>query len=197
MLRANIGYGPWDVLSDGISKTTGITIGTASILVGVAIMVFVFLFKEKIGLGSLLNMVLVGVFMDLILGLGVIPAQLHFIPGIAMLVAGMSTLAFASWLYISSGFGAGPRDSLMVIAVRKTGLPVGVCRSSIEFLAVVTGWLLGGMVGMGTIIVVFGIGFCVQICFRLLRFDAAAIEHETLAGTWHTMLKVFGKEEQV
>ena len=194
MLKANIGYGPWDVLSDGISKTVGITIGVASILVGSVIMVLLIWLKEKVGLGSFLNMLLVGVFMDLILGLGVIPGQEGFIRGVIMLAAGMSVLAFASWLYISSGFGAGPRDSLMVIAVRKTGLPVGVCRSSIELAAVTTGWLLGGMAGVGTIIAAFGIGLFVQICFRLLRFDAAAVRHESLADTWITIQKAVSRE---
>ena len=72
----------------------------------------------------------------------------------------------------------------MVALTRRTGLAVGICRGSIELAAVITGWCLGGMVGAGTVISAFAIGLCVQITFRLLRFDAAKVQHETLDQTW-------------
>ncbi|MFA5564150.1 MAG: hypothetical protein WDA32_08185, partial [Candidatus Caldatribacteriota bacterium] len=96
-----------------------------------------------------------------------------------------------TYLYIDTGFGAGPRDGLMVALARITKLPIGICRGVIEFMAVVSGWLLGGMVGIGTVLAAFGIGFCVQITFYFLKFDATKVEHETIAYTYR---KYFKKE---
>ncbi len=182
-LKANIGYAPWEVLHVGISKTTGMSIGIASILVGLLVCVIVWLMKENLGLGTLLNMVLIGVFIDLILLLNFPPKMSEFPQGVLMMMAGLFIISFGSYFYIGSGFGAGPRDSLMVVMKRKTGLPVGVCRGGIELTAVFLGWLLGGMVGIGTVIAAFGIGFCVQITFKFLKFDPTVIKHETLSQT--------------
>ena len=182
-MKANIGYGPWEVFHAGLGKTIGMSIGNVSIITGLVIVLLVFFMGEKLGLGTLLNMILIGVFMDALLGLGFIPAMKHWLPAFLLLLAGLFVIALASYFYIGSGFGAGPRDSLMVALTRKTGLAVGICRGSIEVAAVITGWFLGGMVGAGTVISAFAIGFCVQITFRLLRFDATQIHHETLEQT--------------
>ncbi len=186
-LNANIGYAPWEVFHVGFSKTTGISLGTASILVGAIILILTIMLGEKVGLGTILNMVLIGVFLDVILGLHIIPSTHNFAIGILMLIAGLFIIALASYFYIGSAFGAGPRDSLMVALTRKTKLPVGVCRGTIELLAVFAGWRLGGMFGIGTIISAFAIGFCVQTTFKLLRFDTTKIQHETLGLTYKNL----------
>lgn len=186
-LNANIGYAPWEVFHVGFSKTTGISLGTASIIVGAIILILTILLGEKVGLGTILNMVLIGVFLDVILGLHIIPSTHNFAIGILMLIAGLFIIALASYFYIGSAFGAGPRDSLMVALTRKTKLPVGVCRGTIELLAVFAGWRLGGMFGIGTIISAFAIGFCVQTTFKLLRFDTTKIQHETLGLTYKNL----------
>ncbi|MDF2845249.1 MAG: hypothetical protein K0R00_3675 [Herbinix sp.] len=186
-LNANIGYAPWEVFHVGFSKTTGISLGTASIIVGAIILILTILLGEKVGLGTLLNMVLIGVFLDVILGLHIIPSTHNFGIGILMLITGLFIIALASYFYIGSAFGAGPRDSLMVALTRKTKLPVGVCRGTIELLAVFAGWRLGGMFGIGTIISAFAIGFCVQATFKLLRFDTTKIQHETLGLTYKNL----------
>lgn len=102
------------------------------------------LLGEKLGLGTILNMLLIGVFIDLLYGANIIPVTDNFIVGLLMVILGLFIIAFASYFYIGSGFGAGPRDSMMVALNRKTGLPVGVCRGTIELLAVFVGWRLGG-----------------------------------------------------
>lgn len=187
-MNANIGFAPWDVFHVGIANQIGLTIGTVSILVGLVICIVTVLLGEKLGLGTLLNMVLIGVFIDLLLGLRIIPKADHFATGIVMDLIGLFIIALASYYYIGSAFGAGPRDSLMVALTRKTGLPVGICRGTIELIAVFVGWRLGGMVGVGTILSAFAIGFCVQITFRILKFDATQITHETLD---RTIVKLF------
>ena len=155
----------------------------ASILLGLVICIIVAMAGEKLGVGTLLNMVLIGVFLDLILELQVIPLMNGFPTGIIMMMAGLFVISLGSFFYMGSGFGAGPRDSLMVVLERKTGLPVGVCRALIESSAVLFGWLMGGPVGLGTVLAAFGIGFCIQTTFSLLKFKTTTIRHETLHET--------------
>lgn len=183
-MQAHIGYAPWDVFHVGFANLLGIRIGTASIITGLLIGIIALLLGEKLGLGTIFNMVLIGIFLDLILEIKVIPLAINFWVGIPMMVLGLLIIALASYFYISSAFGAGPRDSLMVSVTRKTGLPVGICRGTIELLAVVIGWRLGGMLGIGTIISAFVIGLCVQLTFKLLKFDATQVKHETLDQTF-------------
>lgn len=183
-MKANIGYAPWDVFHVGFAKIIGVSIGTTSIITGLAIGTITILLGEKLGLGTILNMVLIGVFIDFLLMLNIIPLAGNLIFGIIMIIAGLFIIALASYFYIGSAFGAGPRDSLMVALNRKTGLPVGVCRGSLELIAVLIGWRLGGMIGIGTMISAFAIGFCIQTTFKLLKFDAAMVKHETLDKTF-------------
>ena len=178
-INAHIGYAPWDVFHVGFAKAVGISIGAASIITGVVIVALSVLLGEKLGLGTLLNMILIGVFLDMIIGLHIIPIATSFLSGVIMLLIGLFIIALASYFYIGSGFGAGPRDSLMVVLTRKTKFPIGVCRGTIELLAVGAGWSLGGMLGIGTILSTFAIGFCVQTTFSLLNFDATKVKHET------------------
>lgn len=184
LINANIGYAPWEVFHAGIGNVIGMRIGTVSIWTGVAIGILAYMMGEKIGIGTLLNMVLIGYFMNVIMSINFIPIMYDLIPSIVLLVSGLFTISLASFFYIGAAFGAGPRDSLMVALRRKTGYSVGLCRSMIEATAVFTGWLLGGLVGAGTVISAFGIGFCVQLTFKLLKFDVTTIKHESLDQTF-------------
>ena len=182
-LNAKIGYSPWEILHSGLSVLSGISIGMVSSIVGLAIGVIIWIRGEKFGIGSILNMVGIGLIMDLFLALGFIPVA-HTLPSsILMLVAGLYTIALGSFFYIAAGFGAGPRDGLMLILTRVTHVPIGVVRSLIEFTAAFIGWLLGGMVGLGTVISVLAGGFCVQTTFKLFRFEPDKVTHETLQET--------------
>lgn len=179
-MKAHIGYTPWEVLHAGIGQTIGTSIGSVSIITGIAIGAIAMLFGEKLGLGTVLNMILIGIFMDFLLGLSVFPVVNNFTLGVLMLIIGLFVIALASYFHIGSGFGAGPRDSLMVALNRKTGFPIGYCRGAIELAVVLIGWKLGGMVGLGTVISALAIGFCVQITFKTLKFEAPKIHHQTL-----------------
>lgn len=183
-IKANIGYGPWEVFHFGLAKTVGLTIGIAGIVVGLAIIVIIVLMGEKIGIGTILNMLLIGLFLDAILLSGILPTIQNTYIGMLVLIAGLYTISIGSYFYISSGFCAGPRDGLMVSLTRRTGLPIGVIRSIIELAAIGVGWLLGGMVGLGTVLYGLAIGFCVQSTFRLLRFNPAVVRHLTVAETF-------------
>jgi len=186
-IKANVGYAPWEVFHVGFALTTGISIGVASIVAGIVIVVFVTISGEKIGLGTIVSMVLTGIIIDLIILSDVIPVATNIAVGITMLVFGLFILSVGTYFYIKSAFGAGPRDNLMVVLNRKTRFPIGVCRGLVELSVTIIGWFLGGMVGIGTLISVVAVGFCIQITFKIFKFNAAEVEHETIIQTFRTM----------
>lgn len=187
MLQANIGYAPWDVLQSGLSQITGISFGIVSILVGFVILLVAIAMRQKIGLGTLFNMVLIGLFIDLIQSLNVVLQAGNWLTGLFMMLAGLVIIAFGSYFYIRTGFGAGPRDSLMVIIRSRTGWPVGVSRAVVEGSVALLGWMLGGPIGAGTLISAFGISACIHLVFSMMKFDPAHIEHESLGMTIQRM----------
>lgn len=183
MLQANVGLEPWSVLQQGMSRTFGITYGTAAMIVGAAVIAIAFFCGESFGIGTLANIFVCPVFIDLLLYLEWIPLMQTLPSGIAMLLPGMELLALGTWLYMKSALGSGPRDALMVVLARKTGRSVGFCRSSVELLAIAIGFLLGGQVGIGTVITGVGIGPLFNLNFALLRFRAAELHQENLPET--------------
>ena len=189
-MRANVGFAPWEVFQAGIAKTTGLSIGVASIFVGLIIIIAVKILGEQIGFGTILNMLLIGIFMDIILYVNIIPKFANIVFCLILLITGLFTISIGSFFYIKTAFGAGPRDSLMVALARRTRIPVGICRSLIELSVTFFGWLLGGMVGIGTVISVIGIGFCIQITFKVLKFNVTAVKHESIGDTF---VGLFGK----
>lgn len=184
-IHANIGLAPWEAFSIGISNVTGISYGNVSIMTGLVILlVLVSVFKEKIGFGTIFNTVLIGAYADFIISLKVIPYMTNYFSGLLMLIAGQILVAYASYLYISVGMCPGPRDTLMVaLGKRLPKVPIGIVRSLIEGFFLSIGWLLGAKVGLGTVIYVFGIGFTVQITFKVLKFDVKSVVHESVPET--------------
>jgi uncharacterized membrane protein YczE len=150
-------------------------------------MIIVTLLGEKIGFGTILSMVMTGVFADIILMMDIIPTANHPVIGGIMLIIGLFFISLGTYFYIKTAYGVGPRDNLMVVLARRTKLPVGVCRGIVEFFVTVIGWLLGGMVGIGTVISVIAIGLCVQITFGLFKFDVKAVKHESLGDTFNAI----------
>ncbi len=186
-MRANIGYAPWEVFHAGLGKTLGISIGGASILVGLVLVLVALLLGERPGLGTILNMILIGAFMDLIIRLDLVPVVQGWPVGIAVLILGLFIISLASCFYIGSGFGAGPRDALMVALTRVTRLPIGLIRGLIELTATFVGWALGGMAGIGTVIAGLAIGLCIQLSFRVLRFRPTQVVHTSLGELYRSL----------
>ena len=187
MIRGGVGYSPWEVFHVGIAKIMGLSLGKITIGVGFVIVSLVFLMGEKLGLGTLANMILIGFFIDWIDSFHFIPAAGNTGVGVGMFFVGMVVAAFGTYLYIASGFGAGPRDSLMVAVTRRTHLPVGVCRAMIEVSVTVLGYFLGGMVGIGTILCALLLGPMLQVIFRMTHFDPEKIRHETIMDNWKSL----------
>lgn len=183
MLQANVGLEPWSVLQQGMAQTIHITYGTASVIVGAGAILIAVLCGESFGFGTIINIVLCAVFIDTLLYLGWIPQMTGLVSGLAMLVCGLELLALGTWMYMRSALGAGPRDALMVALARKTGRSVGLCRAAVEIFVILTGWLLGGQVGVGTVVAALGLGSLFNLNFHLLGFRAAEVHQESVAET--------------
>lgn len=180
-IKAHIGYGPWEVFHAGLAQTFNISMGLASILDGLAIGIIIVLAGEKVGIGTILNMVMIGLWIDLIMPL--LKEQASLKEGIIFLLMGLFVISYGLYFYMSAGLGAGPCDSLMLAITKRSKAPIGSCRVSMELIAVILGWSLGGMIGPGTVIAALGLGLTIQVTFKFLKFDATHIRHETIRDT--------------
>jgi uncharacterized membrane protein YczE len=171
LLQSRLGLSPWDVLHQGISLHTPLSFGEANILVSLTVVALAWLLGARIGLGTVANAVLVGTSIQLLLAIGAVDelAAWPLGPRIALLAAGILLMGAGSGLYLGADFGAGPRDSLMVVGAQRTGARVGVVRTLIELAALAAGWLLGGTVGVGTVAFALLIGPSVELAFAALR----------------------------
>lgn len=149
IVRGELGVAPWDVLTQGIAKQTGLGFGFITILTSGVVLLLWIPIRQRPGFGTLMNALLVGPFADL--SLWMIPTGLDLWIRIVMLFGGIVVLAAATGLYIGAHFGPGPRDGLMTGLHRRTGWRIWIVRTGIEVTVLVTGWLLGGNVGIGTL----------------------------------------------
>lgn len=177
MLNADIGLASWDVLNQGLSLRTGITIGQCSIIIGSIIVIIDASLNEDIGWGTILNMIFIGVFIDVIINAKLIPISHNIVQGIIMTLIGNIIVPFATVLYIGAGLGSGPRDGLMIAIYKKTNKPIGIVRTTLEGGALLSGWILGGKVGLGTIISVCCIGYIMEFVFKICKFDTKDVRH--------------------
>jgi uncharacterized membrane protein YczE len=169
MVRANLGLSPWDVLNEGLSERTGLSFGMIVNIIGAAVLLLWIPLRQRPGIGTIANVLLIGAFADLSLWL-LEPAR--SVPtGLAMLLLGVFLTGVATGAYIGAGLGPGPRDGLMTGLVKRTGGSVRVIRTGIELAVLALGWLLGGTVGLGTLVFAFGIG---PIVHRMLPLFAIA-----------------------
>jgi uncharacterized membrane protein YczE len=168
-LRAGLGLGPWDVLHQGMSRHTPLTFGQASQVVGALVILVGLLLRVRPRLGTILDMLLVGFFVDRILGTSLIPdPRPGGLPIQALMdVFGVLLLGLGSGLYIRANLGAGPRDGLMLGLQQVTGRRLAVVRVGLELSGVAMGFLLGGTVGVGTLVYALGIGPSVELGFRV------------------------------
>ncbi|MDO5293465.1 MAG: hypothetical protein Q4F05_12030 [bacterium] len=181
-LNSRLGLGPWDVLHEGLSKTIGITIGQASIMVSVLIIIISLCIKVQIGIGTVLNIFAVGVLIDGINATKLIPVSTNVIMGVIMMVASLLMMGVGCYLYIGCEMGCGPRDGLMIAIVNKTGKSIRLIRFCIECTALILGWYLGGKAGIATGVTVFGMGYFMQAVFDFFHFDVSKLNHRSIAS---------------
>ncbi|MEV5652218.1 hypothetical protein AB0L57_28560 [Nocardia sp. NPDC052254] len=166
MIRAALGLDPWDVFHQGVTAHIPVSFGTVTAATGLAVLLAWIPLRQRPGLGTVSNVVVIAISVDA--GLWLLP-ELHALPPrIAAMAAAVVLNAIATVLYIGAGMGPGPRDGLMTGLVARTGRPVWAIRTGIEATVLSTGWLLGGSVGVGTFIYAFGIGPLIQLMIPLV-----------------------------
>lgn len=173
IIDADLGAAPWDVFHTGVSDLTGVPVGTVIVAVGVALLALWIPLRERAGLGTILNAVLIGVTVDVVLPL--IPDDLPLGVRLALMLGGVAVVAVGSGLYIGAGLGPGPRDGLMT-GLGKRGISIRLARTGIELAVMVIGIVFGGRIGVGTALFALGIGPLVHVTVPRLKLDASATE---------------------
>jgi len=174
-LESKLGLSPWDVLNDGLRRRTPLSFGAAVILVGVVLVVATRVAGLRPGPGTITNMLLIGVFVDVLLALGIDSgaSAWPYWAKVVLTVAGIVLVGLGTALYIGAGLGAGPRDGLMVLIATRFRVRIGVARALVEGTAFFAGALLGGSLGLGTVLFALGIGPAVDIWFRVFGMDSS------------------------
>jgi len=171
LLESELGLSPWDVLNQGVAERTPLSFGMANVAIALVVLVVAWALGARIGPGTVSNAVLIGLFVDGLLEVEAVARLSDQALGvrIALMVAGILVIGVGSGFYIGAGLGAGPRDSLMLVLTRRTGIRLGVVRAGLEVAVTVAGFALGGTVGIGTLAFAFGIGPSVELAFWLLE----------------------------
>ncbi|MER6074973.1 hypothetical protein ABT187_40435 [Streptomyces sp. NPDC001817] len=172
LVEAGLGLEPWNVLHQGLAELTGLTIGVVSIIVGAAVLLLWIPLRQRPGLGTVSNVFVIGLAMDGTLAL--VPGAHSLAVRVPLLLAGIVLNGAATGLYIAARFGPGPRDGLMTGLHRRTGRSIRLMRTGIEVAVVVTGFLLGGTIGVGTVLYAVSIGPLAQLFLRVFAVPAAS-----------------------
>ncbi|MBG0856811.1 hypothetical protein I2W78_34375 [Streptomyces spinoverrucosus] len=172
LVKSGLGLEPWNVLHQGLAERTGLSIGTVLIIVGAAVLLLWIPLRQRPGLGTVSNVIVIGVVMDG--ALAVLP-EAHTLPvQVPLMLAGVVLNGVATGLYIAARFGPGPRDGLMTGLHRRTGRSIRLIRTAVEVAVVVTGFLLGGTIGVGTLLYAVSIGPLAQLFLRVFAVPTAS-----------------------
>lgn len=183
-IYANIGLAPWDCLGMGIAKHTPLNYGIAMTLIAVTVLIIDLLLKERIGFGTVIDALLTGNFVQIFNSLNPFPENTGLLRGIAVMLAGFVFMAFGMFVYMRAEQCCGPRDALLVaLGKRMPRVPIGIVEIILWSVVLLCGWLLGGPVGIGTLISTFGAGLVMQLVYRLIRFEPRNLHHHALPET--------------
>ena len=167
LILSTTGNSPWSVLAEGISNTTSLSIGAATFFISVSVLFLWIFIKQKPGLGTIFNIIIIAGMIDITLNFFDAPSSVwmkYFLAFFSVLLVGLG-----SGIYLVANLGPGPRDGLMTGLTKLTNLPIALVRAFLEISAVLAGWYLGGTVGVGTLIFAFGIGPCVALGLFLVN----------------------------
>ncbi len=180
-IYANIGLAPWDCLGMGIARHTPFNYGISMTLVAVTVLAIDIAMKEKIGFGTIIDALLTGNFVQLFNYLNRLPENNNTWLGICFMLLGFVFMAIGMWIYMSAEQGCGPRDALLVgIGKRLPKIPIGIVEVLLWAAILFVGYLLGGPVGIGTIISTFGAGLVMQLVYSLIRFEPRKLKHRDI-----------------
>lgn len=185
---ANIGLAPWDCLGMGIAKHTPLNYGVAMTLMAVIILGIDLLLKERIGFGTVIDALLTGNFVQLYNDLNPLPLNTNLWLGILIMLAGFAFMALGMMIYMKGEQCCGPRDSLLVgLGKRLPRWPIGLVEILLWAVVLLAGWLLGGPVGIGTLISTFGAGLVMQLVYSALHFEPRSIRHRDIVEIWKVL----------
>ncbi len=183
-IYANIGLAPWDCLGMGIARHTPLNYGLSMTLMSVAILAIDLALKERIGYGTIIDALLTGNFVQLYNDLNPLPENHSLWLGVVSMLVGFVFMALGMWIYMRAGQCCGPRDSLLVgLGKRLPKFPIGAVEILLWAAVLLLGWLLGGPVGIGTLISTFGAGAVMQLVYAAVRFEPRAVRHRDVIET--------------
>ncbi len=177
-IYANIGLAPWDCLGMGIAKHTPLNYGFSMTLIAITVLIIDILLKERIGFGTIIDAFLTGTFIQVFNYLNPFPENNNVWLGIAIMLGGFVFLALGMWIYMSCRQGCGPRDALLVgLGKRLKKIPIGIVEVMLWAVVLLIGYLLGGPVGIGTLISTFGAGLVMQLVYNIIKFEPRKLKH--------------------
>ncbi len=183
-IYANIGLAPWDCLGMGIAKHTPFNYGISMTIMAVSILLLDMLLKERIGFGTVIDALLTGNFVQMFNNLNPFPENHSLLRGICIMPVGFVFMALGMWVYMRAEQCCGPRDALLVaLGKRAPRIPIGIVEILLWAVVLLCGWLLGGPVGIGTLISTFGAGLVMQLVYHLIHFEPRSLHHKDLLKT--------------
>ncbi len=189
-IRANLGLAPWDCLGMGISKQTPLNYGLSMTATSIVILIIDVLMKEKIGFGTIIDALITGNFVQMFNDIDPFPETTNIFAGVVIIIAGLTLMAIGQYYYMSAAQCCGPRDALLVgLGKRLARLPIGAVQAILLGVVLLVGWLLGGLVGIGTIVTTFGAGVVMQMVFSIIKFEPRAVDHQSVFDTVRILSK--------
>jgi uncharacterized membrane protein YczE len=187
-IHSRLGAAPWDTFQVGLAGITGLSLGRVSQLIGAAIIIIDIAIKQVPGRGTVLNMYFVGYFIDLIEKYSLIPDIESLFGRTVMLLCGIFVVSWGTFFYVNAGWGAGPRDSLMLGLSRLFSTKVWKARTAIEICVALAGLALGARLGVGTVILAVLVGPAVQLAYRIGGIDPATVTHKTFVDDYRALV---------
>jgi len=189
-IEADIGFPSWNALNQGFSIVFPITYGTASITIGLSIVVIDLIMKEPIGMGTLIDAVCVGLGCDFFAMLDPVPETDSFMIKLLLFIISLFILSYGQYLYMITGLSCGPRDAFTVaVGKRCKKISIGTVNNIISVVVILAAWFMGATIGVGTVISVFGMGFVMDITFKACRFEPRNVVHEDIMKTLKAIIK--------
>ena len=177
-IYANIGLAPWDCLGMGMAKHTPFNYGISMTIIAVTVLVIDIVMKERVGFGTIIDALLTGNFVQVFNYLNPFPENKNMWFGIGIMLIGFVFMAIGMWIYMSAQQCCGPRDSLLVgLGKRMPKVPIGIVEVILWAVVLLIGWLLGGPVGIGTLISTFGAGVVMQFVYNIIKFEPRKLKH--------------------
>lgn len=184
-IYSDVGMNPWNIFHQGLSNVLPITIGQASQSVGLIIITVCLFYKIVPGIATIINMILVGYFMDVIVASNLLYVPSTLVGKLLICFFGIALNAYGMYLYINQELGAGPRDGLMLALTQRTRFSIGFIKNAMEFIVMVAGVLLGGTIGIGTVLSVTLTGPCLQMYYKIFKVNPKELRQENLIDVYN------------